>query len=151
MDYIGKKCPEGYEVEDMVAWGTRHHVWDYGFTDSYLGMNVERAFHTEQVTALKEYQRKLRAERDARRDEAFKRGNFMYFRLQALDAERKHWGDDDFWTEECVLGIARAIEAHRSGKPVLMYTEAYHESSMDFEDEYYSDGTKRTACYGYSD
>lgn len=45
----------------------------------------------------------------------------------------------------------KVLADYDAGMVVLVEKEYYHEAGMDFEIEYYSDGSTRDLCYGYCD
>lgn len=68
-----------------------------------------------------------------------------------IEAKVRHWGEHSFWAN-----LAREVKAKRlgefdAGKVVVVYSSEYHADGMDWEDNYYSDGTTDKSCYGYSD
>lgn len=65
--------------------------------------------------------------------------------------EEKHWGVNSFWADMARNARERKLADYDSGKAIVVETEPYCENHMDFEDEYMSDGTVRTACYGFYD
>ena len=69
--------------------------------------------------------------------------------------EAKHWGENYIYTEWAREARDEKMQKWRNGEVVLVYTERYVDSygngCGDYEDELYSDGTVKTACYGYLD
>ena len=72
-----------------------------------------------------------------------------------VQAEAKHWGEDYIYTEWARKARDRKMEQFRRGEVVEVYTVEYRagygNGTGDYADTLYSDGTVRTACYGYSD
>lgn len=162
MNFNIRKCPEGYDVEDMAAWAKRRgiglpHLCPNGEVSRSYEDTAHGAFTAEQARQLAEYLKAEEEKEAAKREEAIRRGNFMYFALRELDSERKHWGDNNFWTEQCVLGIARKINTQYENfkrrdrgeelEPIEMFTESRYESGFDIEEVHYTDGTVKNVYY----
>ncbi len=74
---------------------------------------------------------------------------------QEVERNAKQWGEDYIYTQWAREARDRKMEQWRAGEVVLVHTEHYVDSygngCGDYEDELYSDGTVKTACYGYLD
>lgn len=72
-----------------------------------------------------------------------------------VQAEAAHWGEDYIYTQWAREARDRKMEQFRRGEVVEVYTvtycAGYGNGTGDYSDTLYSDGTVRTACYGYID
>lgn len=72
-----------------------------------------------------------------------------------VEQEVKHWGENSYWADQAKKSRDERMRKWKAGEVVLVYTEQYVDSygngCGDYEDELYSDGTVKTACYGYLD
>lgn len=79
----------------------------------------------------------------------------VMFLDREIKQEAKFRGEDNFWTKELKKSKEAKLEKFRNGEVIEVasnhYTAAYGNGTGDFSDVLFSDGTVRTACYGYSD
>ena len=72
-----------------------------------------------------------------------------------VEKNAKQWGVDYIYTQWAREWRDKQIEKFRNGEVVEVHKETYVDSygngCGDFEDILYSDGTVKTACYGYLD
>ena len=69
---------------------------------------------------------------------------------QRVQAAAKQWGEQDYWTKSAMDDKDRALKAYDEGKVIVVEKEPYHENGMDWEKVYYSDGSVKNVCYGYT-
>ena len=70
---------------------------------------------------------------------------------EQIETTAKQWGINGFYTNRVREYTKEKLTKFDNGEVVEVYNDDYHEDSMDFTDVYYSDGTKRTMCFGYVD
>lgn len=67
----------------------------------------------------------------------------------------KHWGENSYWAESEMKHRDKTIERWHNGEVVMVHSEEYVDSYGNgcgsYADELYSDGTVKTACYGFLD
>lgn len=63
----------------------------------------------------------------------------------------KQWGENYIYTEWAREAKERKLAEYDAGKVILVEKESYYDCGMDWEREYYSDGSIQNVCYGYSD
>ena len=72
-----------------------------------------------------------------------------------VQREAKRWGEDYIYTRWAREARDKEMEKFRQGEVVKVYSVEYSDSygngTGDYTDTLYSDGTVRTACYGYCD
>lgn len=68
-----------------------------------------------------------------------------------IEANVRQWGADYIYTRWAREHKDSVLADYDAGKVVLVEKEPYHDHGMDFEREYYSDGTVKDACYGWTD
>ena len=68
-----------------------------------------------------------------------------------VQANVKQWGADYIYTRWARRYRDEAIAKYDAGEVILVEKEPYYEHGMDFCREYYSDGSVRDVCYGWSD
>lgn len=83
--------------------------------------------------------------------EPFSREEIEGFYNKKILKEAKHWGENYIYTKWARESKAKNLEQYDEGKVVAVYSNEYHLDGMDYADTYYSDGTKITTCYGYTD
>lgn len=69
----------------------------------------------------------------------------------AIEMNVNKWGEDYIYTKWARERKVQTLADYDAGKVVYVGSEWYHEHGMDFEREYYSDGSTKDKCYGYSD
>ena len=74
-------------------------------------------------------------------------------RILDADIEKnvRQWGANYIYTRWARENKEKVLAGYDAGIVVLVEKEYYHEAGMDFEIEYYSDGSTRDLCYGYCD
>ena len=74
---------------------------------------------------------------------------------KSVEANERQWGKDYIYTKWAREARDKKMEQYRAGEVIDVYSEQYVDrygnGCGDFEDVLYSDGTVRTACYGYLD
>lgn len=63
----------------------------------------------------------------------------------------KQWGVDYIYSKWAREARDQKLAEYDSGKVIVVEKESYFENHMDFQDEFMSDGTVQTTCYGFSD
>lgn len=74
--------------------------------------------------------------------------------VRILDAEIKSAKErfsTSFWADRLIKYKTITLGEYDAGMVVLVEREPYTEDGMDFEIEYYSDGSTKNVCYGYTD
>ena len=79
---------------------------------------------------------------------------FEYLSIK-VNREAKQWGENDFWTNQAKRWRDEAMKKFKAGEVVPVHSESFVDSygngCGDYEDILYSDGSVKTACYGYLD
>lgn len=83
--------------------------------------------------------------------EEFSREEIEKIYDQKIAREAKKWGENYIYTKWARESKVKNLEQYDEGKVVAVYSNEYHLDGMDWADTYYSDGTKVTSCYGYTD
>lgn len=83
--------------------------------------------------------------------EEFSREEIEKFYNQKIERTAKQWGENGIYTKWARESKVKNLEQYDEGKVVAVYSNEYHLNGMDWVDTYYSDGTKVTGCYGYTD
>lgn len=72
-----------------------------------------------------------------------------------VEKNAKQWGEDYIYTQWAREWRDKQMDQFRKGEVVEVHRETYVDSygngCGDYEDILYSDGTVKTACYGYLD
>ena len=72
-----------------------------------------------------------------------------------VEKNAKQWGKDYIYTQWAREDRDNKMKLFRNGEVVVVHRETYVDSygngCGDFEDILFSDGTVKTACYGYLD
>lgn len=72
-----------------------------------------------------------------------------------VEAEEKHWGKDYIYSKWARDRRDELIKKFDAGEiiPVqtIQYCDSYGNGTGDYEDTLYSDGSVKTACFGYAD
>lgn len=71
--------------------------------------------------------------------------------VEHVEAVAKQWGANDYYTARAREYALERLMKFDSGEVVEVYNDSYHKDGMDWTDVYYSDGTKGTMCFGYTD
>lgn len=68
-----------------------------------------------------------------------------------IDQNIKKWGENYIYTKWARERKDNILAKFDAGEVVMVEKEHYHEGGMDFEREFYSDGSTSDICYGYMD
>ena len=72
-----------------------------------------------------------------------------------VEAEENHWGKDYIYAKWARERRDSLIKKFDAGEVIpvqsIQYSDSYGNGTGDYEDTLYSDGTVKTACYGYLD
>lgn len=75
--------------------------------------------------------------------------------VKAMDADIarnvRQWGENYIYTKWARERKEKTLAKFDAGEVVLVEKCGYHEDGMDWETEFYSDGTTKEICYGYMD
>lgn len=68
-----------------------------------------------------------------------------------IDRNIRQWGEHYIYTEWARERKEKILAKFDAGEVVLVESSGYHKDGMDWETEFYSDGTTKEICYGYMD
>lgn len=75
--------------------------------------------------------------------------------VQILDADIEknihQWGKNYIYTKWAIEHKEDILNKYDTGEVVMVEKEWYCENGMEYEIEYYSDGSTKEICYGYCD
>lgn len=68
-----------------------------------------------------------------------------------IESNVRQWGANYIYTRWARDHKDKVLADYDAGKVVLVEKESYYDHGMDYEKEYYSDGSVQDICYGWSD